>query len=170
MRQCQDECRSLSGGVPKNLSLHWMKKNKLASLEATLVRNSAHSLTHLLTGVKCRATSVAKKIMCVQYNTLHYTFQCNMFQKERCLKWISFLFLQHVQFCLRRVTLSCLIPCCNRGSLVQSALCVHNVHFISESDADTSVQCYVHLLACQLQLQFLQRGGWCWSETEGSYT
>ena len=37
-------------------------KNKLASLEATLVRNSAHSLTHSLTGgVKCRATSVAKK-------------------------------------------------------------------------------------------------------------
>ena len=30
-------------------------------------------------------------------------------------------------------------------------LCVHNVHFISESDADTSVHCYVHLLACQLQ-------------------
>ena len=64
MRQCQDECRSLSGGVPKNLSLHWMKKNKLASLEATLVRNSAHSLTHLLTGVKCRATSVAKNCSC----------------------------------------------------------------------------------------------------------
>ena len=21
---CQDECRSLSGGVPKNLTLHWM--------------------------------------------------------------------------------------------------------------------------------------------------
>ena len=36
------------------------KLNKLASLEATLVRNSADSLTHLLTGVKCRATSVAK--------------------------------------------------------------------------------------------------------------
>ena len=35
--------------------------NKLASLEATLVRNSAHLLTYLLTGVKCRATSVAKK-------------------------------------------------------------------------------------------------------------
>ena len=34
--------------------------NKLASLEATLVRNSAHPLTHSLTGVKCRATSVAK--------------------------------------------------------------------------------------------------------------
>ena len=37
-------------------------RNKLASLEATLVRNSADSLTHLLTGVKCRATSVAKNI------------------------------------------------------------------------------------------------------------
>ena len=34
--------------------------NKLASLEATLVRNSAQRLTYLLTGVKCRATSVAK--------------------------------------------------------------------------------------------------------------
>ena len=39
-------------------------ENKLASLGATLVRNSAHLLTYLLThsltGVKCRATSVAK--------------------------------------------------------------------------------------------------------------
>ena len=26
MTHCQDECRSLSGGVPKNLTLHWMKK------------------------------------------------------------------------------------------------------------------------------------------------
>ena len=34
--------------------------NKLASLEATLVRNSADPLTDSLTGVKCRATSVAK--------------------------------------------------------------------------------------------------------------
>ena len=34
--------------------------NKLASLGATLVRNSAHPLTYSLTGVKCRATSVAK--------------------------------------------------------------------------------------------------------------
>ena len=45
--------------------LNFIFKNKLASLEATLVRNSAHPLTHLLTysltGVKCRATSVAKK-------------------------------------------------------------------------------------------------------------
>ena len=42
----------------------FFERNKLASLEATLVRNSAHpltySLTDLLTGVKCRATSVAK--------------------------------------------------------------------------------------------------------------
>ena len=37
--------------------------NKLASLEATLVQNSAHSLTHSLTGVRCRATSVAKKFI-----------------------------------------------------------------------------------------------------------
>ena len=35
--------------------------NKLASLGATLVRNY-DSLTYLLTGVKCRATSVAKKL------------------------------------------------------------------------------------------------------------
>ena len=35
------------------------KINKLASLEATLVRNY-DPLNHLLTGVKCRATSVAK--------------------------------------------------------------------------------------------------------------
>ena len=41
-------------------------KNKLASLEATLVRNSAHLLTHSLTGVKCRATSVAKNGLRVQ--------------------------------------------------------------------------------------------------------
>ena len=37
-------------------------RNKLASLEATLVRNSADLLAYLLTGVKCRATSVAKKV------------------------------------------------------------------------------------------------------------
>ena len=36
--------------------------NKLVSLEATLVRNSADLLAYLLTGVKCRATSVAKKV------------------------------------------------------------------------------------------------------------
>ena len=42
-----------------NENLNW--KNKLASLEATLVRNY-DSLTDSLAGVKCRATSVAKKI------------------------------------------------------------------------------------------------------------
>ena len=26
MTHCQEECRSLSGGVPENLTLHWMKK------------------------------------------------------------------------------------------------------------------------------------------------
>ena len=41
---------------------HLLSENKLASLEATLVRNSADLLTYLLTGVKCRATSVAKKM------------------------------------------------------------------------------------------------------------
>ena len=34
--------------------------NKLASLEATLVQNSAQGLNDSLTGVKCRATSVAR--------------------------------------------------------------------------------------------------------------
>ena len=38
-------------------------QNKLASLKAMLVRNSAHSLTDSLTGVWCRATSVAKKCL-----------------------------------------------------------------------------------------------------------
>ena len=42
-------------------------ENKLASLEATLVRNSAHSLTYSLTGVKCRATGVAKNLSCQKY-------------------------------------------------------------------------------------------------------
>ena len=37
--------------------------NKLASVEAMLVRNSAHRLTYSMTGVKCRATSVAKNDM-----------------------------------------------------------------------------------------------------------
>ena len=49
--------------------------NKLTSLEATLVRNSADLLTYLLTGVTFRATNVAKKSIlqgkqwpcCVQY-------------------------------------------------------------------------------------------------------
>ena len=43
-----------------SLALHLAKSNKLASLEATLVRNY-DSLTHSLTGVRCRATSVANK-------------------------------------------------------------------------------------------------------------
>ena len=38
------------------------RRNKLASLEATLVRNY-DPLNHLLTGVKCRATSVAKNFI-----------------------------------------------------------------------------------------------------------
>ena len=37
-----------------------MQRNKLAKLQATLVGN-LDSPTDLLTGVKCRATSVAKK-------------------------------------------------------------------------------------------------------------
>ena len=58
-----------SRGVGRIAVIFWKYDNiwgnKLASLEATLVRNSAHLLTYLLThsltGVKCRATSVAKK-------------------------------------------------------------------------------------------------------------
>ena len=49
--------------VVQEVKLYKYQYNKLASLGATLVRNSAHSLTYLLTGVKCRATSVAKKVM-----------------------------------------------------------------------------------------------------------
>ena len=36
-------------------------KKKLASLEATIVRNSAHRPSDRLTGAKCRATSIAQK-------------------------------------------------------------------------------------------------------------
>ena len=36
-------------------------RNKLASLEAALVQNSADPVNDRLTGVKCRATGVAKK-------------------------------------------------------------------------------------------------------------
>ena len=39
-----------------------MKKNQLASLEATLVRNY-YRLSHSLTGVKCKATGVAKNLV-----------------------------------------------------------------------------------------------------------
>ena len=45
-----------------SLALHLAKSNKLASLEATLVRNY-DSLTHSLTEVRFRATSVANKNM-----------------------------------------------------------------------------------------------------------
>ena len=54
-------------------------KNKLASLGATLVRNSAHPLNHLLTGVKCRATSVAKNTFeKTQWGKIkHVYYQCD---------------------------------------------------------------------------------------------
>ena len=51
--------------------------NKLASLEATLVRNSAHSLTHR---DKCRATSVANKIFGPSHIKIHERWS-----------WITFL-------------------------------------------------------------------------------
>ena len=47
--------------------------NKLASLEATLVRNSEW-LTYSLTGVKCRATSVAKKLFLLWMPSLAFIF------------------------------------------------------------------------------------------------
>ena len=54
-----------------NRNLHWNPDicilNKLASLAATLFRNSAHWLT----GVRCRATSVAKKVFKSQL-TVHW--------------------------------------------------------------------------------------------------
>ena len=50
--------------------LYLLPSNKLASLKATLVRNSTHSLTHSLTGVRCRATSVAKKEINVECSKL----------------------------------------------------------------------------------------------------
>ena len=53
--------------ISSSISYYLPNTNKLASLEATLVRNSAHLLTYLLThsltGVKCRATSVAKNLI-----------------------------------------------------------------------------------------------------------
>ena len=52
-----------------------MVYNKLASLEATLVRNSAHWLAYSLTGVRCRATSVAKNTLF----TIRYTDTCSQF-------------------------------------------------------------------------------------------
>ena len=57
------------------------KKNKLASLGATLVRNSADPLTDSLTGVKCRATSVAnKKPDCAKQTQLCKKIQCKKIQ------------------------------------------------------------------------------------------
>ena len=44
------------------MTLHCNFTNKLASLEATLVQNSAHPPTYSLTRVKSRATSVAKQL------------------------------------------------------------------------------------------------------------
>ena len=50
-----------SNDLVVDLITNYKHYNKLASLGATLVRNY-DSLTYLLTGVKCRATSVAKNI------------------------------------------------------------------------------------------------------------
>ena len=49
-----------------------LRNNKLASLEATLVRNY-YRLTHWLTGVKWRATSVAKKYCWQFWNMISFS-------------------------------------------------------------------------------------------------
>ena len=43
--------------------MHFGLVQQACKLQATLVRNSAHRLTYSLTGVKCRATSVAKNLL-----------------------------------------------------------------------------------------------------------
>ena len=81
--------RSLHQLIVTRLPNHWkdrfimtLIKNKPASLEATLVRNSAH----VLTGVKCRATSIAKKL---EY--LVCQFMCNNIGNPLLCPRISFL-------------------------------------------------------------------------------
>ena len=44
--------------ITENINGKQKKKNKLASLGATLVRNYDPASSDLLTGVKCRATTV----------------------------------------------------------------------------------------------------------------
>ena len=48
------------------------EKSKLASLEATLVETMTHPPTHSLTGVKCRATSVAKNSILSDVKTMNF--------------------------------------------------------------------------------------------------
>ena len=54
----------LKVGSKENFCTHYFLRlqiaNKLASLEAVLVRNSADLINDLLTSVECRATSVDK--------------------------------------------------------------------------------------------------------------
>ena len=59
----------------------WADDNKLASLVATLVRNydpATQRLTYLLTGVKCRATSVAKNYL-TKPEFLPWTLGCSAY-------------------------------------------------------------------------------------------
>ena len=49
--------------------------NKLASLEAKLFQNSAYQLTNILTGVKCRATNLAKNDKIVQEDSAKYVWE-----------------------------------------------------------------------------------------------
>ena len=62
--------------------------NKLASLESMLVPNSAHRPSDRVTGVKCRATSVAKKLTFVWQGCevgRQYFLFCNAFDhKSNC--------------------------------------------------------------------------------------
>ena len=57
-----EKCQDIERADLRNKDPMLVVKNKLASLEATLVRNYDPA-GHLLTGVRCRATSVAKKLM-----------------------------------------------------------------------------------------------------------
>ena len=111
--------------TPSPGSSNMSSRNKLASLEATLVRNSAHPLTYSLTGVKCRATSVAKnchlRIMILHrklvlakitlYNTLFFP-RIILF----CLARIAIFFLARIiLFFLAKITIFFLarkIPFC----------------------------------------------------------
>ena len=77
--------------------------NKLASLEATLVRNYDLLLTDLLTGVKCRATSVAKNsCVCNVCNcVLRYLYKfssCLFFTRNASSEWSSYL-IKYGKYC-----------------------------------------------------------------------
>ena len=72
-------------------------KNKLASLEATLVRNSAQRLTDSLTGVKCRATSVAKKVVAFYGQPVLMDCQIHMDPRRRRRGRVIAVLEQHLR-------------------------------------------------------------------------